>query len=51
MHPILSRLERLAAYLSAWFVLGILLAAVFTRLGMTWIAALALLLNRPAVSS
>ena len=44
MHPILSRLERLAAYLAAWLIVGTLLAAVITRLGLTWPEALALLL-------
>jgi hypothetical protein len=44
MHPIFGRFERLAAYLTAWLLFGILLGAVFTRLGLTWIAALALLL-------
>lgn len=44
MHPIFSRFERLAAYVTAWLLFGVLLAAVFTRLGLSWIAALALLL-------
>ena len=44
MHPILGRAERLAAYLAAWLVVCVLLAAVFTRLGLGWIEALALLL-------
>ena len=44
MHPILSRVERLAAYLGAWLMLGVVLAAVFTRLGLSWVEALALLL-------
>jgi len=44
MHPILARVERLAAYLAAWLVVALLLAAVLTRQGLTWPAALALLL-------
>ena len=44
MHPILGRAERLAAYLAAWLVVCVLLAGVFTRLGLGWIEALALLL-------
>jgi hypothetical protein len=44
MHPILGRAERLAAYLAAWVVVCVLLAAVFTRLGLSWVEALALLL-------
>ena len=42
MHPILGRAERLAAYLAAWVVVCVLLAAVFTRLGLGWVEALAL---------
>jgi sensor histidine kinase YesM len=44
MHPILSRVERLAAYLATWLVAGIVLAAVFTRMGLGWAESLALLL-------
>ena len=44
MHPILARAERLAAYLAAWLVVAVLLAAVLTRQNLTWFAALALLL-------
>jgi two-component system sensor histidine kinase AlgZ len=44
VHPIFSRVERLAAYLAAWLIFGGLLAALFTRLGLDWIGALALLL-------
>lgn len=44
MHPILARVERLAAYLTAWLVVAVLLAAVLTRQDMTWLAALSLLL-------
>ncbi len=44
MHPILGRVERLAAYLAAWLIVCVLLAAVFTRLGLSWLEALALLL-------
>jgi len=44
VHPILGRVERLAAYLAAWLIVCVLLAAVFTRLGLSWLEALALLL-------
>ena len=44
MHPILARAERLASYLAAWLVVAVILAAVLTRQGLTWIEALALLL-------
>jgi two-component system, LytTR family, sensor histidine kinase AlgZ len=44
MHPILARAQRLAAYLAAWLVGAVLLAAVLTRQGLPWLAALALLL-------
>jgi two-component system, LytTR family, sensor histidine kinase AlgZ len=44
MHPILGRVERLAAYLGAWLIVGLLLGGVFTRLGLSWSEALALLL-------
>ena len=43
MHPILGRVDRLAAYLGAWLIACVLLAAVFTRLGLGWLEALALL--------
>jgi hypothetical protein len=51
VHPILRRLERLASYLAAWLVVGTLLAAVITRLGLTWPEALALLLPLSLVYS
>jgi hypothetical protein len=51
VHPILSRLERLASYLAAWLVVGTLLAAVMTRLGLTWPEALTLLLPLSAIYS
>ena len=44
MHPILARVERLAAYLTAWLVVAVLLAAVLTRQDVTWLSALTLLL-------
>jgi two-component system, LytTR family, sensor histidine kinase AlgZ len=44
VHPILGRVERLAAYLAAWLIVCVLLAAVFTRLGLAWVEALAFLL-------
>ena len=40
MHPILARLERLAAYLGLWCVIGVLVGAVLTRQGLTWPEAL-----------
>ena len=44
MHPILARTERLAAYLGASLIVGVLLAAVLTRQGLSAIEALVLLL-------
>src|SRR5213593_2325510 len=44
MHPILTRAERLTTYLTAWLVVAVLLAAVVTRQGLSWVEALALLL-------
>jgi hypothetical protein len=44
VHPILGRVNRLAAYLAAWLIVCVLLAAVFTRLGLGWLEALAFLL-------
>ena len=43
MHPILGRVDRLAVYLAAWLSACALLAAVLTRLGLSWLEALALL--------
>ncbi|MEO7193121.1 MAG: histidine kinase [Vicinamibacterales bacterium] len=44
MHPILARFERLAAYLASWFTIGILVALVITRQGLSWPEALVLVL-------
>jgi sensor histidine kinase YesM len=44
MHPFFGRPSRLAAYLVVWLVVGALLAAVLTRLGLGWLEALGLLL-------
>ena len=44
MHPILARLERLALYLSAWLVIGVLLATVLSRQGLSWPEGLVLVL-------
>lgn len=44
MHPILGRAQWLAAYLGAWLVVCVLVAAVFARLGLSWLEALTLLL-------
>ena len=43
MHPILGRIDRLAAYLAVWLGAGVLLAGLYTRFGLGWIEALALL--------
>ena len=43
MHPILGRIDRLAAYLAVWLSAGVLLAGLYTRFGLGWIEALALL--------
>src|SRR5262245_20840584 len=42
MHPILARLERIAAYLGAWVGVAGLLAAVLNFQGLGWTAALLL---------
>jgi hypothetical protein len=44
MHPILTRPERLALYLGAWAVVGILIAGVLNRQGLTFAEALVLVL-------
>lgn len=44
MHPILRRLDWLGSYLGTWLVVGLMLTAVFSRLGLTWLEASALLL-------
>ncbi len=43
MHPILGRVERLAAYLVVCLLLAVLAAGLFTRFGLGWLEALALL--------
>ena len=43
MHPILGRVDRLAAYLGAWLIVCVLVAGVFTRFGLSWTESLALL--------
>jgi two-component system sensor histidine kinase AlgZ len=43
VHPILGRVERLAAYLAVWLSGCVLVAGMFTRFGLGWIEALALL--------
>ncbi len=43
MHPILGRLDRLAAYLLAWVSAAVLVSAVLTRLGLGWLEALVFL--------
>jgi sensor histidine kinase YesM len=40
MHPILARLERLAAYLALWCAIGVLEGVVLTRQGLGWAEAL-----------
>jgi hypothetical protein len=44
MHPILTRPERLALYLGAWVVVGVLIAGVLNRQGLTFAEALVLVL-------
>jgi len=44
MHPILARPERLGAYLAAWLVVAVLLAAVLHQQDLEWIPSLVLLL-------
>ena len=44
MHPILGRVDRLAAYLVVWLTAGVLAAGLFTRFGLGWGEALALLI-------
>src|SRR5215217_3980819 len=44
MHPILARLERLAAYLGAWLAAGVLVSALLTKQGLSWPEALVLTL-------
>ena len=43
MHPILGRIDRLALYLGVWLTGCVLVAGVFTRFGLGWTEALALL--------
>ena len=43
MHPILGRIDRLAAYLAAWVIAAGLVSAVLTQLGLGWLEALVLL--------
>ena len=43
MHPILGRVDRLAAYLGAWVSVCVFVAGIFTRLGLSWVEALVLL--------
>ena len=43
MHPILGRVDRLAVYLAVWLTVCVLVAGVFTRFGLSWTEALALL--------
>ena len=43
MHPILGRIDRLAVYLTVWLSVCALVAGVFTRFGLDWAEALALL--------
>ena len=44
MHPILTRPERLALYLGAWTLIGVLIAGVLSRQGLTFPEALVLVL-------
>src|SRR5205807_10227887 len=44
VHPILTRPERLALYLGAWAVIGVLIAGVLNRQGLTFAEAVVLVL-------
>src|SRR3954470_10233777 len=44
MHPILARLQRLAAYLAAWLLVALFLAATLTRQGVEGLDALVVLI-------
>jgi two-component system sensor histidine kinase AlgZ len=43
VHPILGRVDRLTGYLAAWLTACVLVAGAFTRFGLSWTEALALL--------
>jgi two-component system, LytTR family, sensor histidine kinase AlgZ len=43
VHPILGRVGRLAAYLAVWLTVCVFVGGVFTRFGLSWTEALALL--------
>src|SRR5262249_12154765 len=43
MHPLFTSLRRLASYLVGWLIVAVLMAAVATRLGLSWVEALTLL--------
>src|SRR5262245_22775475 len=43
MHPLFTSLRRLATYLIGWLIVAVLMAAVSTRLGLSWLEALTLL--------
>ena len=51
MHPFFSRPGRLAAYLGASLIVAALIAAVLTRLGLSWLEAVSLLLPLTLVYS
>lgn len=43
MHPLFTSLRRLGTYLIGWLIVAVLMAAVSTRLGLSWLEALTLL--------
>jgi two-component system sensor histidine kinase AlgZ len=43
VHPILGRIDRLVVYLATWLTVCVFVAGVFTRFGLSWTEALALL--------
>src|SRR4030095_15369303 len=44
MHPLFTSLRRLGTYLIGWLIVAVLMAAVSTRLGLSWLEPLTLLL-------
>jgi hypothetical protein len=43
MHPLFTSLRRLGTYLVGWLIVAVLIAAVSTRLGLSWVESLTLL--------
>jgi two-component system, LytTR family, sensor histidine kinase AlgZ len=44
MHPILRNARYLVSYLGGWLIIGVLMAAVWTRIGLGWLESLVLML-------